>query len=105
LAGPGGSLEFWWAPDGTSTWHPEQVDGRGSSVAAPAITDDGGTVYLAATPLSGDTGLYIAGHGSSTWHKSWMAVPAPCNAAAPAITMVTNSTYGTFAETASTYGC
>jgi hypothetical protein len=44
---PDGSLWFYWAANGTSTWHPEQVAGPGTTATAPAMVASGNAIEIA----------------------------------------------------------
>jgi hypothetical protein len=44
--GAGGSLWFYWAYDGTSTWHPQELSGPGTTFASPAMTTSSGTYEI-----------------------------------------------------------
>lgn len=70
LPGAGESLWFWWNINGNSTWYQEQVAGPGSTYSAPAITDSGTGVQIAAAGPNGTLWFYWAGHGSSTWNST-----------------------------------
>ena len=40
--GASNSLRFYWAVNGTSTWHPETVAGKNATYSAPSMTEDRG---------------------------------------------------------------
>ncbi len=48
IQGPGNRLKFYWADNGTTTWHPETVAGVNSTYSAPSMTVDGNIVNIAA---------------------------------------------------------
>jgi hypothetical protein len=85
---PDGSLWFYWAADGTSTWHAEQVAGPGivSVHGAPAITDSGGATEIAAATPDGGLDFWWAADGTSTWHYELVAGPTAATSA-PAMTV------------------
>ena len=41
------SLWFYWAYNGTSTWHPQELSGPGTTFASPAMTTSSGTYEIA----------------------------------------------------------
>ena len=45
--GADGSLWFYWAYDGTNTWHPQELSGPGTTIASPAMTTSSGTYEIA----------------------------------------------------------
>jgi hypothetical protein len=89
---------FYWARNGTPTWHAEQVGGAGSSEAAPAIADTGNAVDIFAQDSYGSTGYYYAAYGTQFHSIGWDVNPKPCQPTAPAVTFVT---YPELAETSS----
>jgi hypothetical protein len=56
--GPGGSIMFFWAADGTATWHPEQVAGPGTMQGAPAMIAGHYTTEIAVTATDGSLRYY-----------------------------------------------
>jgi hypothetical protein len=68
IQGPNDSLDFYWAVNGSSTWHAEQVAGTGTTYSAPSMTTDGNSVNIAAEGASQRLDFYWAVNGSSTWH-------------------------------------
>jgi hypothetical protein len=72
--GPGGSLDFYWAVNGSPTWNPEVVAGAGSIGSPPAMVAQGGGVNIVARRYS-TLGLvfYWAFNGSPTWTPSDLA--------------------------------
>jgi hypothetical protein len=61
-------LDFYWAVNGTTTWHPEQVAGTGTTHSAPSMTTDGNSVNITARGTGQSLWFYWAVNGSSTWH-------------------------------------
>ncbi len=47
VPGPNHSLRFYWAVNGTSTWHAETIAGGGSTFSAPSMTVNGNSVNIA----------------------------------------------------------
>jgi len=45
---PDGSLDYYRAADGTSTWTPESVAGRNATFSAPSLASDGNYAIVAA---------------------------------------------------------
>ena len=45
---PDGSLWFYWATNGTPTWHPEEVAAQGTPASAPAMVASGNAIEIAA---------------------------------------------------------
>ncbi len=48
IQGPNNSLKFYWAVNGTTTWHAETVAGRNTTYSAPSMTVNGNVVNIAA---------------------------------------------------------
>jgi hypothetical protein len=66
--GPGNSLDFYWALNGTSKWHQETVAGPGTTYSAPAvigIDDDANVVALGPRNV---LDFYWQTNGTSQWH-------------------------------------
>jgi hypothetical protein len=45
--GADGSLSFYWAADGTSTWYPVLLSGPGTTWSSPAMVASSGTFEIA----------------------------------------------------------
>ena len=65
--GPRGSLLFFWAADGTATWHPEQIAGPGTMQGTPAMTAGNYTMEIALTATDGSLRYYWSYDGTPTW--------------------------------------
>jgi hypothetical protein len=61
-------LDFYWAVNGTTTWHPEQVAGTGTTYSSPSMTNDGDSVNITARGTGQSLWFYWATNGSTTWH-------------------------------------
>lgn len=46
--GTGGSLRFFWATNGSPTWHPEQVEVPGTTSTSPQMITSGSTIEIIA---------------------------------------------------------
>jgi hypothetical protein len=67
--GPHNSLLFYWAANGSSTWHTETVAGPGSTFdVTPSIVVNGNTVNIAAVGPHSSLRFYWAFNGTATWH-------------------------------------
>jgi hypothetical protein len=66
--GPGNSLDFYWAVNGTAAWYAEVVAGSGTTDSAPVIVASDNWVSIAAVNGVG-LGLinYMAQDGTSNW--------------------------------------
>jgi hypothetical protein len=69
----GDSLRFFWAVNGTSTWHPETVAGANTTNSAPSITTDGNDVNIASVGAGDSLRFFWAVNGTSTWHPETVA--------------------------------
>jgi hypothetical protein len=67
------SLLFFWAVNGSSTWHKEKVAGTGTTYSAPSMTTDGSDVNIAAEGAKGSLDFYYAANGSATWNAETVA--------------------------------
>jgi len=74
-AGSLGRLKFYWAINGTSTWHPETVAGAGSTFSAPSMTVNGNAVNISAVGAGNRLKFYWAINGTATWHPETVAGP------------------------------
>ena len=82
--GPGNSLEFYWAMNGTSTWHPETVAGAATTYSAPTVIGNGGRADVVAEGPGNVLDFYWQTNGSPIWNPE--TVPDTSVASAPAIT-------------------
>jgi len=60
------TLNFYWAPNGSTTWTPETVQGPGVD-SPPSMTTDGNGIIIAAEGPSNSLYFYWALNGSSNW--------------------------------------
>ena len=51
IQGPHNSLKFYWAVNGTATWHAETIAGPGTTFSAPSMTVNGNSVEDLLTAL------------------------------------------------------
>jgi hypothetical protein len=75
IQGPGNRLKFYWADNGTTTWHPETVAGVNSTYSAPSMTVDGNIVNIAAMGPGHRLKFYWAVNGTATWNPEQVAPP------------------------------
>ena len=73
IQGPMNSLKFYWAVNGTPTWHPETVAGIGSTFSAPSMTVNGNSVNISAVGPQDRLKFYWAANGTPTWHPETVA--------------------------------
>jgi hypothetical protein len=67
--GPGSSLYFYWAANGSPTWTREVVAGAGTTTDIPAITVNAGSVNVAAVNANTSAMMfYWALNSTTTWH-------------------------------------
>jgi hypothetical protein len=66
--GPAATLRFYWAVNGTATWHPETVAGPGRTFSAPSIIQNGNSVNITAQGPAATLRFYWAVNGTATWH-------------------------------------
>jgi hypothetical protein len=69
------SLLFFWAANGTTTWHKQTVAGTDTTGSAPSMTNDGNDVNIAASGFSGGLDFYWAVNGTTTWNFEQVAPP------------------------------
>ncbi len=78
VAGPSGSLDFYWSTDGTS-WTPVNIATKGNIYSAPSVADNGtlesGTTTIAAQGPGNTLDIYQAANGSGTWSETTVAGP------------------------------
>jgi hypothetical protein len=71
--GSNNSLYFYWATNGTSTWHKELVAGAGSTFSAPSLgLNSQGTAIATAGP-NNSLDFYRATSNASTWRPEVVA--------------------------------
>jgi hypothetical protein len=75
IQGPSTSLRFYWAVNGTTTWHPETVAGGNSTAAAPSMTVNGNGVNIGTVGTSNHLKFFWAINGTATWHPETVAGP------------------------------
>jgi hypothetical protein len=77
VQGPHHSLRFYWARNGTTTWHPETVAraGGSSTAAAPSMTLDGNIVDISTVGTASQLDFFWAVNGSATWNPETVAGP------------------------------
>ncbi|MGH3398209.1 MAG: hypothetical protein ACRDPO_26325, partial [Streptosporangiaceae bacterium] len=73
VPGPLNSLRFYWATNGSHTWHAEKVAGAGTTFSAPSMTVDGNNVNIAAEGPHHSLRFWWAVNGSHTWHAEKIA--------------------------------
>jgi hypothetical protein len=71
--GPANRLKFYWAFNGTATWHPETVAGVHSTYSAPSMTTNGNSVNISAVGFQDRLKFYWAVNGTATWHPETVA--------------------------------
>ena len=66
-------LDYFWASNGSSIWHPETIAGENSAFFSPTMILNGNTVDV--TAENGNAGLifYWAFNGSTTWQAETVA--------------------------------
>jgi hypothetical protein len=72
-------LLFYWAADGSSTWHRETVASSVNNSTAPSITSNDNAANIADITSAGDLEFYWAADGTATWY----AEPVPGNGTGP----------------------
>jgi serine/threonine-protein kinase len=65
--GPDGSLLFYWARRGTSTWNKENVAGANSTLAAPSVAANGTSSTITAIGPGNVVSSYFNVNGAGTW--------------------------------------
>jgi hypothetical protein len=73
--GAGHKLRFYWAVNGTPTWHPETVAGPRSTYSAPSMILDGSIVNITAVGARNSLKFHWAVNGTPTWHHETVAGP------------------------------
>ena len=72
---PNGSLWFYWALNGTSTWHPVQIGAAGSTEGNPVIANASGATVITAIAPNGSVWFYWNIDGNPTWNPEQIAGP------------------------------
>ena len=72
--GVNNSLDFYWAANGSGTWHPEQV-AESAADSPPSMTPDGSDANIAAAGAKGSLDFYWATSGNATWNPEQVAPP------------------------------
>ena len=67
------SLLFFWAVNGTATWHKQTVAGTGTAFSAPSMVPDGKDVSIAVEGANHRLLFFWKVNGSATWHKETVA--------------------------------
>jgi hypothetical protein len=71
--GPKNRLQFYWAVNGSATWHPETVAGVASVFSAPSMTVNHNSVNISAVGPRNRLKFFWAVNGSATWHPETVA--------------------------------
>jgi hypothetical protein len=66
-------LRFFWAVNGSSTWHPETVAGVNTTYSAPSMITNGNSVNIAAVGASHRLRFFWAVNGTNSWHPETVA--------------------------------
>ena len=90
IQGPNHSLKFYWAVNGTATWHAETVAGAGTTYSAPSMTVNGNAVNISAEGPNHKLKFYWAVNGTATWHAETVA-GAGTTYSAPSMTVNGNA--------------
>lgn len=75
VQGPHHSLKFYWAVNGTTTWHSETVAGAGSAFSAPSMILNGNAASITSAGAKGRLKYYWAINGTTAWHAEQVAPP------------------------------
>ena len=73
IQGPHNSLKFYWAVNGTATWHAETIAGPGTTLSAPSMTVNHNSVNISAMGPGHRLKFYWAVNGTPTWHPETVA--------------------------------
>jgi hypothetical protein len=74
-AGAKSRLKFYWAENGSSTWHAETVAGARTTYSAPSVTANGNSANISAVGAGSRLKFYWAVNGTKTWHAETVARP------------------------------
>jgi hypothetical protein len=66
-------LDYFWASNGSSIWHPETIAGENSAFFSPTMILNGNTVDVTAANGRAGLILYSAVNGSTTWQAQTVA--------------------------------
>ena len=75
VQGPNHSLKFYWAVNGSPTWHAETIAHAGTTFSAPAMNVDGNNVNITVAGHDDSLKFYWAVNGTPTWHPEQVARP------------------------------
>ena len=75
VAGAKNRLRFFWATNGSPTWHAETVAGPRTTYSAPSITANGNSANISAVGAGQRLKFYWAVNGTPTWHAETVAGP------------------------------
>ena len=70
---PKDRLQFYWAVNGTATWHAETIAFVNSTFSAPSMTANHDAVNIAAVGAKNRLKFYWAVNGTTTWHPETVA--------------------------------
>ena len=73
IQGPHNSLKFYWAVNGSATWHAETIAGPGTTFSAPSMTVNGNSVNISAMGPGDRLKFFWAVNGTATWHPETVA--------------------------------
>ena len=72
IQGLGHSLRFYWAVNGTTTWHPETVAGH-ATATAPSMAVNDNAVNISTVGTANQLKFFWAINGTATWHPETVA--------------------------------
>ena len=75
VAGAKNRLRFFWAVNGSATWHAETVAGARTTYSAPSITENDHSANISAVGASQRLKFYWAADNTPTWHPETVAGP------------------------------
>lgn len=73
--GASGRLTFYWAGNGSTTWHAETVAGARTTLSAPSVAASGSDTDISAVSAGQRLKFYWAANGTSAWHAETVAGP------------------------------
>jgi hypothetical protein len=73
VMGPNHSLRFYWAQNGTATWHAETIANGRTTYSAPAMNVDSPYVNITAVGRNDSLRFYRAIIGLTTWYAQQIA--------------------------------
>ena len=74
--GPNHTLDFYWQPIGSTSWHKEVV-AYGWAYSAPSVAQVGGSAEIAAEGPSHSLNFYWQSIGSNLWNPQTADGPGP----------------------------